>query len=130
MRVDMSEIEIEMDPDEFSTVIKYIDEWERLMCLKFVEAEVEEKVVIKAVRVATPSFFLLLPDKKLMVEVTKGGRRVGYIDVEELAEFDEELLERVKTKLLKEKCEVGDGRYFPVSEDCVELFKRLMKTAR
>ena len=130
MKTEMLEVEIEMEPDEFSTVIEYMDEWERLMNLKFVEAEVEEKVVVKAVKVATPSFFLLLPEKKLMVEVMKDGKRVGYVDVEDLAKFDEELLEKMKSKLLSEKCEVGEGRLFPRSQESVELFKKLMRTAK
>ena len=130
MRVEALEVEIEMDPDEFSAVMNHMDEWERLMGLKFVEAEVEEKVVVKAIRVATPSFFLLLPEKRLMVEITKDGKRVGYVDVEDLAKFDEDLLNQVKNKLLCENCEIGKGRFFPKSQEAVDLFKRLMRTAR
>jgi hypothetical protein len=123
-------VKIEMDLDEFSVVMRNTDAWERLMKVKFVEAEIGDKVIVKAIRVATPSFFVLLPDEKLMVEIIKDGMRLGYVDIEELIELDGELLTKLRRKILAENCEIGEGRFFPKSEECVELFKELMKSAR
>jgi len=119
-----------MDLDEFSVIMRNTDAWERLMKVKFVEAEIKDRVIVKAVKVATPSFFVMLPDERLMVEVLKDGTRFGYVDIEELVKLDEELLTRLKCRILAENCEVGEGRFFPKSKECVELFKKLMKSAR
>ncbi len=123
-------VKIEMDLDEFSVIMRNTDAWERFMKVKFVEAEVGDRVVVKAVRVATPSFFVLLPDGKLMVEVIKNGTRFGYVDIEELVKLDKELLDKLKCKVLAENCEIGEGRFFPKSEESLKLFRELMKTVR
>ncbi|RLI75899.1 hypothetical protein DRO97_02180 [Archaeoglobales archaeon] len=128
-------VKIELDIDEFDAVMRNLDSWERLKNVKFIEAEIiGNKAVIKAMPVATPGFFVLVQNKKarLMAELV-ADTRVGYIDLEELAEFDAEILDNIKYSVV---CEDNsgtldkDGRYFPKSEKSVELYKKLMRTAK
>ncbi len=122
-----------MDVDEFAIVMRNLDFWERLMSVKFVEADVAGyKVTVKVMPVATPGFFILVQDEKvkLMVEITADSR-IGYVDLKEFAEFDEELLEELKRKVV---CEDNrgvsqDGRFFPKSRKSVEIFEMLMRSA-
>ncbi|MBO8182672.1 MAG: hypothetical protein H0Z28_07755 [Archaeoglobus sp.] len=123
-------MKIEMELEEFFAIMKNTDAWERLMGFKFIEAELDNKAIVKVRRVASPSFYVSYPEKKLMVETTYNETRVGYVDIEEILEVDKKILEELKDRILKDECEVGEGRFFPTSEECVELFKRLMKTAR
>jgi hypothetical protein len=119
-----------MDLEEFFAILKNTDAWERLMSFKFIEAELESKAIVRVKKVASPSFYVSFPERKLMVETTCNETRIGYVDIEEILEVDREILEELKEKILEDGCEVGEGRYFPLSEECVELFKRLMKDAR
>jgi len=124
---------IEMDADEFAAVMRNLDSWERLMNVKFVEADVTGyKAIIKAMPVATPGFFVFVQEgeTKLMVEVTSDSR-IGYVDLEEFAEFDEKLLEQLKHRVIYEDNggTSQDGHFFPKSQKSVELFKTLMQTA-
>ncbi len=125
---------IEMDIDEFEIVMQNIDSWERKVNAKFVEANVDEdKAEIKFIPVATTGFFMWVCDEdspKLMAELVIDSR-VGYIDLEEFAEFDEELFNELKTTLVKENGgESHDGRYFPRSQKSIELFETLTRTAK
>ncbi|MFO7968328.1 MAG: hypothetical protein R6U44_12085 [Archaeoglobaceae archaeon] len=124
---------IEMDLDEFEIVMQNIDSWERKVNAKFIEANVDDdKAEIKFIPVATTGFFMWICGEgdKLMAELVIDSR-VGYIDLEEFAEFDEELFNELKTTLMKENGgESLDGRYFPKSQKSIELFDTLTRTAR
>jgi hypothetical protein len=122
-----------MDTDEFFAVIRNLDFWERLMNVKFVEANVKGDVTtVKVIHVATPSFFIydLDGEIKLMVEITS-DIRIGYIDLEEIAEFDGKLLEKLKDQVMLENNGMdSNDRYFPKSNESMELFNSLIKTAK
>ncbi len=126
---------IEMDIDEFEIVMQNIDSWERKVNAKFIEANIDEhKAEIKFIPVATTGFFMWVFEgedrPKLMAELVIESR-VGYIDLEEFAEFDEELFNKLKTSLVNENDgESHDGRYFPRSQKSIELFDILTRTAR
>lgn len=124
---------IEMDIDEFEIVMQNIDSWEMKANAKFIEANVDEdKAEIKFIPVATTGFFMWICEEetKLMAELVIDSR-VGYIDLEEFAEFDDELFNKLKTTLVNENGgESLDGRYFPRSQESIELFDTLTSTAR
>jgi hypothetical protein len=126
-------VKIEMDVDEFCIIMQNLDAWERFMNMKFVEADITgNKVIIKAMPVASTGFFIWVQGKevRLMAELVTDSR-VGYIDLEELAEFDKELLEQLKNSVvLLDNDGKLDGRYFPKSQKSIELFNMLMKTAK
>lgn len=123
---------LEMDLDEFEIVMQNIDFWERKANAKFVEANVDDnKAEIKFIPVATTGFFMWISEgeAKLMVELVIDSR-VGYIDLEEFAQFDEELFDELKTTIINENSEESlDGRYFPRSQKSIELFDTLTRTA-
>lgn len=124
---------MEMDIDEFEIVMQNIDFWERKVNAKFIEANVDDdKAEIKFIPVATTGFFMWVfeGEAKLMSELVIDSR-VGYIDLGEFAEFDEELFNKLKNRLVNENGgESLDGRYFPLSQKSIELFDTLISTAR
>jgi len=123
----------EMDGDEFSIVLRNLDLWERMNNVKFVEAEVgEEGIKVKALKVATPGFFVYSEKDSysLMVELISDSR-IGYVNLEEFAKLDEELLEELISQVIKEndnRC--LNNRYFPKSKDSLKIFKKLIKNAK
>ncbi|HID42924.1 MAG TPA: hypothetical protein EYP30_03970 [Archaeoglobaceae archaeon] len=124
----------EMDADEFSIVMRNLDAWERVNNVKFVEAELEgERVQIKALKVATPGFFIYSDDDKytLIVELFS-EKRIGYADIEEFAEFDKNLLENLKFQIIEKdnRNKSLKNRFFPKSDTSLKMFKKLMRTAR
>jgi len=126
--------EIYMDADEFIIVMRNVDAWERMKSVKFVEADVEGgNVRVKVMPVSSPGFFIWSHkgELKLMAEVIS-ETRIGYIDLEELAEFDEKLLEQLKYHviLIDNKEDSLNGRFFPKSKGSMKLFNSLTKTAK
>jgi uncharacterized membrane protein YcaP (DUF421 family) len=125
--------EIDMDVDEFCIVMRNVDAWERMKNVKFVEADIEgDKAKVKVMPVSSPGFFIWSQkgEVRLMAEVIS-DTRIGYIDLEELAEFDEELLEQLKQHVIRENNGIFlSGRCFPKSNKSVNLFNSLMKTAK
>ena len=128
-------IKIKVDLDELGVIIRNVDSWERFMNVKFIEADITgNKATITAMPVATPGFFVWVQngEARLMAEVVSKSR-VGYVDLEELAEFDVNLMERLKHIVVCKDNNASidrDGRYFPKSQESVELYKMLMKTAK
>lgn len=124
---------IEMDIDEFEIIMQNIDLWERKVNAKFIEANVDDdKAEIKFIPVATTGFFMWIfeGEVKLFAELVIDSR-VGYIDLGEFAQFDEDLFNKLKTILVDENGgESLDGRYFPRSQKSIELFDTLTSTAR
>ncbi|MFP3909573.1 MAG: hypothetical protein ACLFVI_03920 [Archaeoglobaceae archaeon] len=124
---------MEMDLDEFEIVMRNIDFWERKVNAKFVEADVDDgKAEITFIPVATTGFFMWIygGEAKLMAELVI-DTRVGYIDLGEFAEFDKELFHQLKTNIINENGgESLDGRYFPRSQESIELFDMLTGTAK
>lgn len=121
----------EMNGEEFSVVLRNLDLWEKMNNVKFVEAEVgEEGIKVKALKVATPSFFIYSEKDgySLMVELISDSR-IGYVNLEEFAELDEEILEELVSQVLKENLCLNN-RYFPKSKDSLKIFKKLIKNAK
>jgi hypothetical protein len=128
-------VKIEMDADEFNVVMRNLDLWERKMSVKFIEADVTGgKAIVKAMPVASTGFFVWVwnEEARLMAEL-RADSRIGYIDLEELANFDPELLERLKHSIVYDENHGTtnmNGRYFPKTQCSVKLFKILMRTAK
>jgi len=120
--------------DEFVFVMKNLDSWERMMNLKFVEADLEGGNVTLMVNPVASTGFYYWVDKgkgksRLMAELIR-DTRVGYIELEEFADFDKELLNELKHRLVDVENHPDCERCFPKTSESVSLFHRLMRTAK
>lgn len=66
---------------------------------------------------------------RLMAELIR-DTRVGYIELEDFADFDEELLNELKNRLINVENPPDCERCFPKTEESLSLFHKLMRTAR